>query len=307
MRCPSRWSQVTCNSGSLCVSRSGSCKLYLKLDMKAAIELDYSQERTSGRTEDADDDAEDSVVHGGGITETNLYAIALKMVKGAGVFRLRLTVTGLTRLWLHLRCTACAGVKQVLGPGGCCCPQYSQLPIASQEAKISSTSSAAAHEDENFVFEIGACAKVTDGTGKAFLDISGSNVWVLMQASNAVARKLQDAAAACGPLAFHYVWSEHTRSLRGEWRCSPQSHMDPAIRQTLTKAVISSTQRQRRFVACCRLQRPVEHDGDKQSSLMLGGQQSSTRVLGSVSLKAVYLQPISVRCDLERALKELSA
>uniref|UniRef100_A0A7S4F5T7 CST complex subunit CTC1 n=2 Tax=Chrysotila carterae TaxID=13221 RepID=A0A7S4F5T7_CHRCT len=163
------------------IASSGSCKLYLKLDMKAAIELDYSQERTSGRTEDADDDAEDSVVHGGGITETNLYAIALKMVKGAGVFRLRLTVTGLTRLWLHLRCTACAGVKQVLGPGGCCCPQYSQLPIASQEAKISSTSSAAAHEDENFVFEIGACAKVTDGTGKAFLDISGSNVWVLMQ------------------------------------------------------------------------------------------------------------------------------
>eukprot|EP00965_Chrysotila_dentata_P110464 3649885-Pleurochrysis_carterae.AAC.1 len=47
MRCPSRWSQVTCNSGSLCVSRSGSCKLYLKLDMKAAIELDYSQEVSS--------------------------------------------------------------------------------------------------------------------------------------------------------------------------------------------------------------------------------------------------------------------
>jgi hypothetical protein len=106
-------------------------------------------------------------------------AMLARLPRGQGILRLQLTVLTVWDLHLAMRCHACGTRRD----GRLC-----QCVGGGDDAPGGA------------LFEAHATVKVTDGSGEAYLDLSGRLVWALLQCSSSVVEGVRAVTRVSGPL-----------------------------------------------------------------------------------------------------------
>lgn len=261
-------------------SRGGMGKLYLKVDASSGIVLwqlpgnkqpqPYAEPQWDGRRCDT-------------LERLSLHPVVRPAV------RLQITVLRLRELTFKWRCHACG--QDRAGTSCDCTSLDSVLPSATGAS-----------------FEEGALADVTDGSGKAMLEVPGRLVWALLQASDCIASRVAAIAREVGPLTLTLDrQASHCLTLGGGvWKCSPHHTIVPSEKRALDAAIPSALHWQRAFDALCKRTSLVNSDKafqlETRRETRVGGQPFNLRVVhGCPRLQALHLQVRSTRNELERA------
>ncbi len=207
------------------------------------------------------------------------------------MLRLRLTVLCVQRLELRLRCLACG--HAFAGPTCAQCPAAARGGARAAAAP--------------FEAELGA--RVTDGTGEAYLEACGRHVWTLLQASDAIVRGARDATARCGPLvAAQRDWWECLTRGGGAWTCAEGFAIGDAGHAALARLWPSAARWQREVVAHCKPARTPSGAPQTGRAIRVAGKSvPSLRPEKSIGLVACEVTPVNMQMEAERMLAEPEA
>ena len=281
-------------------------KLYLKIDAQTSVRVfaDAAEEAEVLRRTDPERAAaaaaaaeagtavpEDAAALDAHARVTTLAELASRRGRPGGVYRLLLTACRVFELTIAIRCGECHEVRvggscQCGGGGGggaCGARRSGQL-------------------------EATASVEVSDGSDRAYLDVSGPLVWTLLQCPPTAVRALSAAAAAVGPLRCGAVRSkgEDIVKSRGFWNYGAAS--TDAARTATARALPTGATWQREFVAYCRCINSVQPRGpagwtlDRETAWVGGERQPTAAPAVRTKLQAVRLAPVSARQELERLL-----
>ena len=199
------------------------------------------------------------------------------------MYRLVLTACRLFKLHIALRCAECHEVRNC---GRCQCGGGG----ARRAAQL----------------EVDANVEVSDGSDRAYLDVSGPLVWMLLQCPPTAVRALSAAAAACGPLSCQAASSrgEDIVRTRGAWTYGLGAAPSDAQRAAVNRALPVGASWQREFVAYCRCTNKSEGWKLDDSVWVDGAAHATVAPEKRTKLQAVRIAPLWARQELERLLGE---
>jgi len=149
-------------------------------------------------------------------------------------------------------------------------------------------------------------AQVTDGTARAFVQLRGALVWVLLHASDQLVSRLCSATRKCGsPLIMEAQWSPAEKRYLPRWKCNQAAqHRGDVEKRACDAAIPTDLGRlPHSFVAICRRRNIVSNSQWTDGTATLNGERVCMRRCATLQLQAVQLQPLRPRWETERLLE----
>tara|TARA_B100000524_G_scaffold71917_1_gene33066 strand:+ start:712 stop:1920 length:1209 start_codon:yes stop_codon:yes gene_type:complete len=220
---------------------------------------------------------------------------------------LNLSVKRLSEFWCGNRCCACGMIRD----GHSCRCSEPTPATARVEGTLPLHASLYARRPPlaPSVFEVCVKAEVSDGSGSAYLEVTGDAVWALLQTPAAQVAQLREVCDWCGPLK---VVAEFPHCVTGAapdsrpWRCGSSTSIRESDHAVLKQLIPQSGSWQRSFLTVCRCVRQPSQGKPRETKIMYaGGEHKVLRREGSVQLEALWLEPLSARQQLKIELEAL--